>query len=128
MSPSCRTPPTKAQNSLLLLCDVLNSLVPFLTWQIRTYILLLPKSNCISFVELTLYIRLQATKRIIEGFETPYGLELLATTDWIMKRHPDASVDVKRAIDLFRAWNERKKKVFKESHILTAWRHLTGVN
>ena len=72
--------------------------------------------------------RLQDTKQIIEGFETPYGLELLATTGWIMKHHPDARVDVKRAIDLFRAWNERKMKMFKESHIETAWRHLTAIN
>lgn len=72
--------------------------------------------------------RLQNTKQIIEGYETPYGLELLATTDWIIKHHPDASVDVQRAVDLFRAWNERKKKVFKESHIEKAWRHLTALN
>ena len=72
--------------------------------------------------------RLLGTKRIIEGYETPYGLELLATTDWIIKHQPDASANVKRAVDHFKAWNDRKKKVFKESHIETAWRHLTTIN
>lgn len=71
--------------------------------------------------------RLQDIKRIIEGYETPYGLELLATTDWIIKHQPDASANVKRAADYFKAWNERKK-VFKESHFETAWRHLTTIN
>lgn len=72
--------------------------------------------------------RLKDTKRIIEGYETPYGLELLATTDWIINHHPDAAVDVKRAVDHFKAWNERKKKMFKVSHIEMAWRHLTAKN
>lgn len=71
--------------------------------------------------------RLQDTKRIIEGYETPYGLELLATTDWIIKHQTDAIANVKCAVDHFKAWNERKKKVFKESHIEMAWRHLTGI-
>ncbi|BCG58085.1 type II toxin-antitoxin system antitoxin DNA ADP-ribosyl glycohydrolase DarG [Paenibacillus sp. URB8-2] len=69
--------------------------------------------------------RLENTKRIIEGYETPYGLELLATTDWIIKHYPDARTDVSRAIDHFKAWNDRKKKVFKDSHIEMAWKHLT---
>jgi hypothetical protein len=72
--------------------------------------------------------RLQDTKRIIEGYETPYGLELLATTDWIIKHHPDAKVDVKRAVEHFKAWNERKKRVFKEAHIEMAWKHLAVIN
>lgn len=55
--------------------------------------------------------RFQGTKRIIEGYETPYGLELLATTDWIIKHQTFASVNVKRAVDHFKAWNERKKSV-----------------
>jgi O-acetyl-ADP-ribose deacetylase (regulator of RNase III) len=71
--------------------------------------------------------RLVYTKRIIEGYETPYGLELLATTDWIIKHYPDARLDIDKTIEHFRAWNERKNQVFKETHIQMAWRHLTGV-
>lgn len=71
--------------------------------------------------------RLEDTKRIIEGFETPYGLELLATTDWIIKHYPEDRLDVNSTVEHFRAWNERKKQVFKETHIQMAWRHLTGV-
>ncbi|AIQ39894.1 macro domain-containing protein [Paenibacillus sp. FSL R5-0912] len=70
--------------------------------------------------------RLENTKKIIEGYETPYGLELLATTDWVIKHNPDAQASEDRAIDHFKAWNDRKKKVFKESHIKMAWRHLTS--
>ncbi|MGG3456649.1 type II toxin-antitoxin system antitoxin DNA ADP-ribosyl glycohydrolase DarG [Paenibacillus rhizolycopersici] len=72
--------------------------------------------------------RLQHTKQIIEGYETPYGLELLATTDWIIKHFPDSRDNVKIAIDHFKAWNERKKNVFKDTHIEMAWRHLTALD
>lgn len=71
--------------------------------------------------------RLEETKKIIEGYETPYGLELLATTDWIVKHNPDARTNVNRAVELFQSWNERKKKVFKETHIVMAWRHLAEI-
>lgn len=71
--------------------------------------------------------RLEDTKRIIEGFETPYGLELLATTDWIIKHYPRRPIRCNSTVEHFRAWNERKKQVFKVTHIQMAWRHLTGV-
>lgn len=72
--------------------------------------------------------RLKATRRVIEGFETPYGLELLATTDWIIKHDPDARSNMAYAVKQFKAWNERKKQLFKENHIKIAWTHLTELN
>ena len=55
---------------------------------------------------------------LIEGFETPYGMELLASVHWV-RRH-DGSATVKDAIAKVHAWNDRKK-MFPEQHIRLAW-------
>lgn len=38
-------------------------------------------------------------KQLIEGFETPYGMELLSTIHWIVKHDPDIN-DNLEAIEL----------------------------
>lgn len=72
--------------------------------------------------------RLERVARLIEGFETPYGMELLATVHWVAHRggpKSDASAsDADAAIDQIHAWNPRKQQVFKPEHIRTAWNHL----
>jgi O-acetyl-ADP-ribose deacetylase (regulator of RNase III) len=52
--------------------------------------------------------RLDHVAKLVEGFETPFGLELLATVHWVATREHAASVD-----DVTRSvydWNERKKR------------------
>jgi O-acetyl-ADP-ribose deacetylase (regulator of RNase III) len=62
---------------------------------------------------------------LIEGFETPYSLELLATIHWIATKEDEkAKVDVAAAITGLQNWNERKSKVFRPEHIRIAWQHL----
>jgi O-acetyl-ADP-ribose deacetylase (regulator of RNase III) len=62
---------------------------------------------------------------LIEGFETPYSLELLATIHWIAtKEDENAKEDVDAAITGLQNWNERKSKVFRPDHIRVAWQHL----
>jgi O-acetyl-ADP-ribose deacetylase (regulator of RNase III)/uncharacterized protein YwgA len=62
---------------------------------------------------------------LIEGFETPYSLELLATIHWIATKEDEkAKVDVDAAITGLQNWNERKSKVFRPDHIRVAWQHL----
>jgi O-acetyl-ADP-ribose deacetylase (regulator of RNase III)/uncharacterized protein YwgA len=62
---------------------------------------------------------------LIEGFETPYSLELLATIHWIATKEDEkAKVDVDAAITGLQNWNERKSKVFRPEHIRVAWQHL----
>ncbi|KKL61938.1 hypothetical protein LCGC14_2190230, partial [marine sediment metagenome] len=55
---------------------------------------------------------------LITGFETPYGMELLATVHWV--RQHDGSATVDDAIAKVYAWNDRKK-MFPEQHICLAW-------
>ncbi len=74
--------------------------------------------------------RLERVARFIEGFETPYGMELLATVHWVAHRggpKSDASAsDAEAAIDQIHTWNPRKQQVFKPEHIRTAWSQLDG--
>ncbi|MEE9257314.1 MAG: Appr-1-p processing protein, partial [bacterium] len=61
---------------------------------------------------------------LIEGFETPYGLELLATVYWIAQEKPETKEDVQFAIEGVHGWSAYKKKSFKPAHIKAAWRRL----
>lgn len=65
--------------------------------------------------------RFARVTELIEGFETPFGMELLATVHWIAK-HEGAQSD-EDAIAKTYAWNARKR-MYKESHIRLAWKTL----
>ncbi len=66
--------------------------------------------------------RYERVEQLIDGFETPYGLELLATTHWVATRE-DAD-DSGVAADLVRAWSQRKAHLFTDEHVEVAWRRL----
>jgi len=65
--------------------------------------------------------RLKRVSQLIKGFETPYGLELLSTVHWLAKEDPRVKTDINVAIDDLQAWSERKKQLFRPSHIKAAW-------
>lgn len=71
---------------------------------------------------------LESVRKIIHGFETPYGLELLATVHWVVSTKPKIKDDVKKIIEEVHKWNERKQKIFREKHIEKAWHHLNKIN
>lgn len=56
--------------------------------------------------------------RLIEGFETPFGMELLATVHWVATREGAGTPD--EAVGATYAWNERKR-MFTEQHIHVTW-------
>ena len=63
--------------------------------------------------------------KLIEGFETPFGMELLSSVHWIaVQENADAKTDVNAAITGVHAWNERKKKTMHADHIRSAWQRL----
>ncbi|HZT43802.1 MAG TPA: macro domain-containing protein [Chthonomonadaceae bacterium] len=68
--------------------------------------------------------RLERVARLIEGFETPYGLELLATVHWVAQENPFAAIEVKTAIQGVHAWNQHKRATFQPAHIQVAWKRL----
>lgn len=69
--------------------------------------------------------RIKKVGDLIEGFESPYGLELLATVHWIATRDDkDAKNDSNLAIKLAHDWSERKRKTLRDNHIQIAWQRL----
>jgi O-acetyl-ADP-ribose deacetylase (regulator of RNase III) len=51
--------------------------------------------------------RFERVTRLVEGFESPYGLELLATVHWVMSREGAQHDSVVRHVY---AWNHRKRQ------------------
>ena len=72
--------------------------------------------------------RFEQVADLIEGFETPYGMELLATVHWVAHyggRQGEApAADVDATINVVHAWNPRKRHIFKPNHIRAAWMQL----
>jgi O-acetyl-ADP-ribose deacetylase (regulator of RNase III) len=59
---------------------------------------------------------------LIEGFETPYGLELLATVHWVATTEQLKDLDA--AVARVQSWSSRKADLFRDSHIKVAWDRL----
>ena len=86
------------------------------------------KVNLIHFKEVEGYInteltneqkaRLNNVNELIEGFESPYGLELLATVDYIYKQL--GMNDIDKIIKEIGNWTNRKKDLMKPYHIQVA--------
>ena len=74
--------------------------------------------------------RMERVLRLAEGFESAYGLELLATTHWVATRNnldddfDEVVAHVDKVVQQVQGWNERKKRMFTKEHIETAWNHL----
>ncbi len=61
--------------------------------------------------------RFDKVAELVEGFESPFGLELLATVHWVIKNEPiHAMSDVVTSVH---AWNDRKRQ-FSERQIILA--------
>lgn len=65
--------------------------------------------------------RFERVARLIHGFETPYGMELLATVHWVATREDARSAE--EAIDRTYSWNDRKR-IFDGKQIHRAWQVL----
>ena len=67
--------------------------------------------------------KLEKVADLLDGFETPYGMELLASVHWLAA-HDRVAVDADIAVAAMARWSERKSKLFKPEHIRVAWDHL----
>jgi O-acetyl-ADP-ribose deacetylase (regulator of RNase III) len=68
--------------------------------------------------------RMDKLGTLIEGFETPYGMELLSSVHWVACHDPLGVRTSDDAVRAVHAWNTRKAKLFPAEHIKTAWKRL----
>jgi O-acetyl-ADP-ribose deacetylase (regulator of RNase III) len=67
--------------------------------------------------------RLKRVAELIEGFESPYGMELLATVHWAATREVEGSQFERTKAAVF-SWSARKRKLLKSDHVRLAWNRL----
>jgi hypothetical protein len=63
---------------------------------------------------------------LIDGFETPFGMELLATTHWVMAHDPAAHDSPDAAVKGVKDWDFRKARIMGPEQIRVAWERLRG--
>lgn len=69
-----------------------------------------------------LHDRVGRVQQLIEGFESPFGLELLSTVHWV--NHNDEACSADAAADAVASWNTRKRQNFPLHHVEAAWERL----
>ncbi|MDX2065646.1 MAG: macro domain-containing protein [Fimbriimonadaceae bacterium] len=66
--------------------------------------------------------RIERVIDLIDGFETPYGLELLATVHWVVTQEGAATLD--QIIERVSEWNDRKQRIMEPRHLKIAYAQL----
>lgn len=69
--------------------------------------------------------RVEQVAELIEGYQSPFGMELLASVHWVATRENAASAN--EALEKVQAWNPRKKQLMKQAHVAAAWQHLASL-
>lgn len=68
--------------------------------------------------------RIERVAKLIEGFEDPYGMELLSTVHWVMAEDESARESAEATVEAVHNWNARKAKLLRAEHIKKAWNRL----
>ncbi len=68
--------------------------------------------------------RLNRVGDLIQGFETPYGMELLSSVHWVSTYGKPQATTLEMAIESIHSWNERKQMMFRPEHIHIAYQRL----
>ena len=69
--------------------------------------------------------RMNRVLELVEGYESPFGLELLATVHWVAT-HIECAPDEgsERVVERVQAWSPRKRQLFTPEHITAACERL----
>ncbi|WP_242883409.1 type II toxin-antitoxin system antitoxin DNA ADP-ribosyl glycohydrolase DarG [Actinomadura litoris] len=63
--------------------------------------------------------------KLLEGFASPYGLELLSTVHWVVLNSTEEQLPTSEAvITQVQEWSRRKKELFTPKHIVNAYKRL----
>lgn len=68
--------------------------------------------------------RLDRVSQLIEGFETPHSIELLATVHWVAHHEMPVARNLSEVIQTVHEWSDRKKSRYSPEHIEIAWGQL----
>jgi O-acetyl-ADP-ribose deacetylase (regulator of RNase III) len=88
--------------------------------EVTTYI----KSECTPIEK----ERLSEVYKLIEGFESPFGVELLSTVDWVINKDGISINDIDSVYGGVVKWNERKAQIIKKEHVRLAVARLQQFN
>jgi O-acetyl-ADP-ribose deacetylase (regulator of RNase III) len=67
--------------------------------------------------------RLHRVMALIEGFESPHGMELLASVHWVAT-HQAGVTDAQTALRAIHQWSEGKRDRLRPEHVQIAWQRL----
>lgn len=68
--------------------------------------------------------RVTRVSSLIDGFQSPYGMELLATVHWVATHEPNMHTP-EQVVSAVHAWNERKARIMQPNHVRAAWNRLS---
>ncbi|WP_407977634.1 macro domain-containing protein (plasmid) [Brucella pseudogrignonensis] len=66
---------------------------------------------------------IEKVDKLIQGYESPYGLELLSSVHWLAKHEKHSPIE--KIIEEMAKWNENKRSLFQEDAIRAAYDRLT---
>lgn len=61
---------------------------------------------------------------LVEGFEFPYGIELLSTVHYVANRTAEKPATVEKVVALIGSWSARKRRLFRPAQAAAALGHL----
>ncbi len=68
--------------------------------------------------------RIARVAALLDGYEDPYGMELLSSVHWVMCHVEGARESAESAVAAVHDWNERKRRTLKTEHLVLAWKRL----
>jgi O-acetyl-ADP-ribose deacetylase (regulator of RNase III) len=69
-------------------------------------------------------VRIRRVLELSEGFESAYGMELLATVHWIVTQSDSQLNGPEEIVERVAEWSPRKQEMFGREHVGIAWEHL----
>lgn len=69
-------------------------------------------------------LHLQRVFDLIDGFEDPFGMELLSSVHWVARNREVNAETLEDAVAAVHSWNSHKRQNFKLEHIKIAWARL----
>lgn len=69
--------------------------------------------------------RLHKLFKLMSGYESPFGLELLATVDWIYSTNNNSRLTALEIKEKIKTWSKRKDDSFQIEHVRTALKRLS---